>query len=184
LRFGLIAAVLFFSCAGASAGTLTWTISGVTFNDGGTASGTFDYDADTDTFSNIDITTTAGTVFGASTYTSLAGAYPSSPDLVYLQTTTGTIRLFDFGTSANMTDGGGIIPLALDPLSGGTAGEDNCYNGTCTLVYSSPIRYSTTGTVSAPTSGAAPEPASFVLLIGGLGGLGVLALRRRYGARR
>jgi hypothetical protein len=41
----------------ASADGVTWTLSGVTFSGGGTASGTFVYDADTNTFSSVDIVT-------------------------------------------------------------------------------------------------------------------------------
>jgi len=36
--------------------SLTWTLSGVTFDDGATATGSFDYDAGTNTYSNIAIT--------------------------------------------------------------------------------------------------------------------------------
>ena len=44
----------------ASADGITWTLSGVTFDDGGTASGSFVYDAVTNTVSSINIVTTAG----------------------------------------------------------------------------------------------------------------------------
>ena len=36
---------------------LIWYLSGVEFTDGGTASGSFTYDADSNTYSNINITT-------------------------------------------------------------------------------------------------------------------------------
>ena len=47
---------------------LTWTISNATFSDGGTASGTFVYDADTNTYSSINITTTTGSVRSGASY--------------------------------------------------------------------------------------------------------------------
>ena len=45
-----------------------WTLNGVTFDDGGAATGSFIFDADTNTYSAINITTTAGTVLGGATY--------------------------------------------------------------------------------------------------------------------
>ena len=39
---------------------VTWDLSGVTFNDGGTASGSFVFNADTDSFVSWSITATAG----------------------------------------------------------------------------------------------------------------------------
>ena len=51
---------------------LTWTLHNVTFNDGGTASGTYVYDADTNTVSNINIVTTAGSAMPGATYTNLS----------------------------------------------------------------------------------------------------------------
>jgi hypothetical protein len=47
---------------------LTWTLLGVTFYDGGTAHGSFVYDADLDSYSSFNITTTAGSAFGGATY--------------------------------------------------------------------------------------------------------------------
>ncbi len=55
----------------ASADGITWSLSGVTFDDGGTASGSFVYDAVTNTVSAVNIVTTAGTTFGGTTYTAL-----------------------------------------------------------------------------------------------------------------
>ena len=46
---------------------ITWNLSGVTFDDGGAASGSFVYDAPTNTFSAIDITTTPGSAFAGAT---------------------------------------------------------------------------------------------------------------------
>ena len=38
----------------------TWTFANVTFEDGGTLTGSFDFDADTTSYSNIDISTEGG----------------------------------------------------------------------------------------------------------------------------
>ena len=48
---------------------ILWTLSGVTFDDGGTASGSFDYDADTNTLSSINIVTTAGGTLAGAIFT-------------------------------------------------------------------------------------------------------------------
>jgi hypothetical protein len=52
----------------ASAVPVTWNLLQVQFQDGGTASGSFVYDADTNTYSNVNITTTAGSARPGATY--------------------------------------------------------------------------------------------------------------------
>ena len=52
----------------AMAFSLTWTLDNASFIDGGTASGSFDYDADTNEYTNINISTTASDNFEAVTY--------------------------------------------------------------------------------------------------------------------
>jgi hypothetical protein len=62
LGFGTVTLLSALTVAGASlparAVGLTWTLNDVKFDDGGTATGTFDYDADTDTLNNLDIEVT------------------------------------------------------------------------------------------------------------------------------
>jgi hypothetical protein len=55
----LIAVVLLLGCGAVNAAPLVWTLDGITFDDGGAASGQFTYDADTNTYSAISITTWA-----------------------------------------------------------------------------------------------------------------------------
>ena len=45
--------------ASAQAATVTWTLSGVTFSDGATASGSFNYDANNNVYSDFSVSTTA-----------------------------------------------------------------------------------------------------------------------------
>jgi len=52
----------------ATAQPFTWCLLGVTFDDGGTATGCFTYNADTNTYSDINITTTDGSVFNGANY--------------------------------------------------------------------------------------------------------------------
>jgi len=56
----------------AAAAPVTWTVQG-TFTDGGTVSGTFTYDAATNTYTNVHITTTTGSVRTGATYTFVCG---------------------------------------------------------------------------------------------------------------
>ena len=49
----------------AQAITIEWTLNDVVFTDGGTASGSFLYDTDTSTYSNVSIVTTAGSIRSA-----------------------------------------------------------------------------------------------------------------------
>lgn len=54
----LVPAVALVLSSAAQAGTLTWNLSGVTFNDGGTASGSFTVDSSTGNLLSYDIQTT------------------------------------------------------------------------------------------------------------------------------
>ncbi|MBD2208476.1 hypothetical protein H6G27_01150 [Nostoc linckia FACHB-104] len=47
---------------------LTWTLNNVTFADGATATGTFDYDAVSNTYSNLNITLSSGTIYSSSSF--------------------------------------------------------------------------------------------------------------------
>jgi hypothetical protein len=65
----LCALAMFWALAGsASAAPVTWTLNGVTFQDGATASGSFVYDATTNTYSNVNITTSGGTILPGASY--------------------------------------------------------------------------------------------------------------------
>src|SRR5260370_7191267 len=71
----------------ANAAPVAYTLSGVTLSDGGTASGSFSYDAAANTYSNINIvTTTAGTRSGA-TYNSVSIAFAADTNEMLTVTT-------------------------------------------------------------------------------------------------
>ena len=141
---------------------ITWNLSGVTFDDGGSASGSFVYDAPSNTFSAIDITTTAGSAFAGATYTGLSGAFGSSNTGMLLGPSgnlTDTALLFlMFG--ANLTNSGGTVPL--NGVGEGTCDDADCFNSTL-------LRSITAGDVVGAV--ATPEPSAFLLV-----GTGLLAL--------
>jgi hypothetical protein len=77
-----------------------WTLSGVTFSGiGGTASGTFVYDADTNTYSQVDITTSAFSILVNSTPLPVPAPH-------YTGVNTGSTS-----TSASFTGGGANLTL-------------------------------------------------------------------------
>ena len=83
----VVAAVAFiitqFIATPAQATPITWTVSAA-FPDGGTAAGSFVYDADFNTYSSINITTTAGSVRPGATYVvdNNSANFPSSANFM------------------------------------------------------------------------------------------------------
>jgi len=166
--------------AGACASPIVWTLQGVTFADGGSATGSFDYDATADVYSTIDVITTSGSTLTGSTYAVLDPAQIpfDGPTQLALVTSnaadlSGTPTISFFWASG-LTNTGGTIGFSGSL----TSAEGMCTNATCSTVNQSPASYRiiTGGSV---TTGAAvaPEPASF-MLVGGA--LGILGWKRRY----
>ena len=161
------------SAPSVSANPILWNLVGVTFDDGGTASGSFVYDADTNTYSNISITTTAGSAFGGATYT-LINDVADGPTAsgIYLVTSVpatpgmpGLIMGF-----LNLTNAGGTISPPNFSISEGT-------------IYTNPRgllpQRSNLALIGGLTS--VPEPSSFILSTIPLGALAFFALKRRIG---
>ena len=140
---GIVLAGLFLLCAvmapRAAADGVTWTLEGLVFSDGATATGSFVYDATTNTFSSIDIVTSSTSLFGGATYTAVDpgfGPYPfdvafvpnaSAPDL----TNTPVLELEFFTSTAestfeSLTNAGGTVIADVNEL--------NCANATCSTV--------------------------------------------------
>lgn len=178
IRICLATVLLVFS-ASASANTLVWNLTGVTFDDGGTASGQFSYDSNAHKVGFWSISVAGGNTASFpeityqasnSTKNSYNGGNPQ--DTIYFQLNDGSNRQFRITPSAALSNTGGTIPLYLAYSSGNV----ECFN--C-----SPFRSITAGSLVAsvaatPTSVPALSWPAMASLIAALAVLG-LARRRR-----
>jgi hypothetical protein len=158
---------------------ITWTING-TFNDGGTATGTFVYDPDVgvnrpiNTF-NVAISGGNTAIFFPYDFTPAnsrgEGSEPPtgiiifSSDNTYLGGETYDLLLVP---ASPLTDAGGVINLV-------SADSGNCFN--C-----NPFRLFTSGTITGaapPPPPATPAPSSLLLMLVGLACAGLYAARHR-----
>lgn len=99
----------------ASAHPVTWTLQDFVFSYGGTASGSFTYDADTNTYLSVAIVTTAGTRFGGTTY-DLIRANAGAPSIFYATPNAPVFLgqpLLGVNWVEPLTDAGGTAHVAL-----------------------------------------------------------------------
>lgn len=134
----------------ASADLIQWTLTDFTFNDGGSASGSFVFDADTNSFSRVNVTTTTGSLKDGATYTHTCTG-PCGP-----KNDMGPFFFLMLGQApvANMQDIKGLSLVFESPLSnaGGLvniaySAESACYDGACLALQPANLRTWQTGSV-------------------------------------
>jgi hypothetical protein len=181
----LLMPVLCFLPVFASATPLLWTLdAGITLTGGGTVSGSFVYDAATNTYSNVNITTTAGTLPGA-TYRFVAPG-PQNVFGLTVVTTSGANQAGNPGL--NLLFVGGLL------AAGGTGipvlmREGTCQDAGCAANFGplgQTVRENILGTVSSSALTALQTPtlsewgmAIFSILLMGTATLYLRKARRR-----
>jgi len=159
---GLAAAALLAVSMTANAVPLTWKLQGVAFADGGTATGSFQYDAATDTYLAMNIETT-GTLAFTYTIAGLRGHRPFAFDVATGESDGS--GFLQFVLVSDLTDAGGTIAIGVNQYF---PWETTWSGGN--LVF--PARDIIAGSVT-----AVPEP--FTLSLLGLGLVGVAMTKRR-----
>ena len=169
----------------AQAVPLTWTLQSVVFDDGGTANGSFVFDADTTSYSNIMINTTAGSVLGAQAYTLLR---PGSGTLDFGFTIIDVVEADMTGNqhmavvfASSLTNAGGTISFGSN--GGFDPWEGTCSQADCKMGFIDRNVVSGTVFARAPDStNPVPEPTGAVVF--GVGMLCVAASNRSRRVRR
>jgi hypothetical protein len=159
----------------AAAAPVTWYLDDATFFDGGVAIGSFVYDAATNTFSDISVTTSGGSNSG-STYSHAAPTADSGRPI--FTTATGVLSglpVLLFTLVADMTDAGGDILISLpDAFSS----EGLCQDATCSNFDVASDRLFASGSITSINPVPIP-PALFLLGTALAGVAGFNRLKRR-----
>jgi hypothetical protein len=182
--FTLFALTAILVPSAANAAPILWTLNNVTLDNSGTASGTFQFDADTNTYSTWNITTSPATIFDFDGDSKVFGTtYTDANSTVLNYASLGFANDLDLQSAgaeselvlrfaSSLTDAGGTIAVSTNSINFGQSGEYDLSGNTFA------DRLVTGGTVSASAGSATPEPSTVIMLGGGLVGLGVVKRRR------
>jgi hypothetical protein len=149
----LVAALLYCGVT-ASAYPVTWQVRAA-FDDTGIATGSFVFDADTNTFTAVDITTTTGTTRTGAHYTKANLVAAGSSFVLLLTNATGNLTgtpSFAAQLVSPMTDAGGLINF---DLSAPFHQEESCMDAGCTGG-TTPRRFMISGAVSTTVTSDSP----------------------------
>jgi hypothetical protein len=184
MKIALFVALLFGAAVEAIAQPLTWELVDFEFSDGGTAYGSFTYNRDTNQFSDIDLTTTSGSMLSGRHFVSTAGVWGSMPNngtLAFSDTTgpdfagAGWFRIhanIDFNASP-----GTIVNQWL-----AVGAESFCINSLCSSAaneITNPGQSRDTISGHLVATAPIPEPDTYAMLLAGLGLIGLTAIRWR-----
>ena len=176
IRYSCAAAVAaLVGLAGAAQAATVWDITG-TFNDGGVLSGTITLNQYDFLESNFSLTTTAGAALPGFTYTA-GDSYYSNTNPSYAPTPIYVDFQPQYYGDLHLQFANDLgVAAPTDAIIGGYQSFE-CQNSWSCPAGSSPdyaVRYLTSGT--ATLAGGVPEPAAWLLMMLGVGGVGV-ALR-------
>ena len=170
LACGLAAGLLMSSTA--SAVTLKWTLVNAVFDDGGVATGSFDYNTVTEAYTDIDVVTTAGSAEPGYTFTTFDPATTLFATMVSGPTSRATPRsALRCSTSTRRPTSTRQARFRSARPGGSSRRREPALTTGCTLY--NPVR-SLSGSVF---SSAVPEPGTWAFMLLGVGGAGLL-LRR------
>lgn len=160
---------------------VNWLVGGFTFTDGSVISGGATYDAASNTFSNILVEATGGTLYNNVFFPYLNPSLPVSPTYLTLVAAL---------PSGDLTGVASLWILPDTPINGAAGSvvhasfaiEALCADATCSTVDNNTLAGATSGLLGAfPVTTGTPEPATALLLPGALLALAGL---KKYRARR
>lgn len=173
------AAVACLIAAPASATPVTWYLYDAVFNTGGSASGSFVYDADINQYSGIDLTTTTDGTRAGSHFTFVNTTSSGNASTMISLDGPVAIGTIEFALSfvTPLINAGGTIDIAPYPI--GFTVEGICNNDICSGI-DAPFRFIQTGAIVTTIErlSEVPEPAALGLFGFGLAGLAFLRRRK------
>jgi len=129
-------------------GPRTWYLDGVTFSDGGHATGSFVYDSVTNSYSQVDISVTAGTAFTSGYHYAIAGTTPAPTAFANTVRAFSSLpvpkgaRFFNGNLVSALTNDGGIVAFNAN------AQESSCDSADCVVNGVAQARSITLGSVT------------------------------------
>ena len=163
------------------ASTIVWTLEGVVFDDGGTATGTFATDSTTGAVTSFNIVTTAGTALGGAAYNSSSylafnNYFPYPNTFAIAADNILALPFINFGFSNPLTSAG-TNTLLVDINLPVEQVAFECGNNDCGAD-DAVVRFATEGSAIGVVE-AIPEPSTWAMLIIGFAGIGFLSYRRK-----